>query len=173
MKLCVFYVSVVEINPITKIANENKKQGSTKSPPCFLFLYIRKVGAVLILNHQKTMKNTTSSTLQADLLQFRGTEQYYKHFTGLIYTDGIFYVARVFKAYWIIDLVASYQSKKKVRQEPFQVYSIKVKENTAIVTITDGNDNILASQKIEYTDLPMEELQLYCVNKVLMLPSEY
>jgi uncharacterized protein DUF6876 len=48
-----------------------------------------------------------------------------------------------------------------------------VKENTAIITITDGNDNKLASQKIEYTDLPMEELQLYCVNKVLMLPSEY
>ena len=37
----------------------------------------------------------------------------------------------------------------------------------------DGNDNIVYTQRIEYTDFPLDEIKLYFVNNVIHLPSEY
>jgi hypothetical protein len=110
-----------------------------------------------------------------ELKQFSGTESYYRHSFGTItYTDGIKYLAEKAECYWLIDIVASYQIDKRVKAEPFQVFQLKVNEDcTATVTISDGNDNVLAVQKLEFTDFPMKEMTLWCVGKVLLLPSEY
>ncbi len=43
--------------------------------------------------------------LEDELEQFYGTEKWYRHFTGLVYTDGIKYLAENAGAYWLIDLV--------------------------------------------------------------------
>ena len=51
-----------------------------------------------------------------DLDNFIGTENWYKHFTGITYTDGIKYLADETQSHWLIDLVASYQTEKKVRE---------------------------------------------------------
>ena len=45
--------------------------------------------------------------------------------------------------------------------------------NSATVTVEDGNDNIITSLTIEFTDFPLEEMTLWLVEKTLMLPSEY
>ncbi|WP_420875832.1 DUF6876 family protein [Polynucleobacter sphagniphilus] len=48
---------------------------------------------------------------------------------------------------------------------------------TAALTIDDGKGTILASQNIECTDFPLEQINLYGVWSdqfwVIMLPSEY
>ena len=36
-----------------------------------------------------------------------------------------------------------------------------------------GNDNIVFTKKIEYTDFPLDEIPLYFANNVILLPSEY
>ena len=112
--------------------------------------------------------------LLKELSQFTGTENWYKHWTGLLqYTDGIKYLADKVSAYWLIDLVASYQHKLK--GVPFQLWHIHVNDdNTAKVTVMeDIGLKPLITQNIEFTDFPMHDYEFYVSNGVLMLKGEY
>ena len=104
-----------------------------------------------------------------DLTQFTGTENYYKHWLGIVYTDGVKYLAEKAQAYWLIDAIASYR-----RSEPFQIWSLDVKGRQAVLTmVEDTGRPELVRQEIGYTDFPIDSIKLYLIDKVLLLPSEY
>ena len=108
-----------------------------------------------------------------DLNQYTGTEQYYKlsAFGNFSCTDGVKYVADEAGAYWLIDAIASYQPNLKFHE--FQCWKLTLEGNhNATLTCTDGDDTILATQAIDFTDFP-QDITLYLTNKVLMLTSEY
>ena len=113
-----------------------------------------------------------------ELNQFTGTEQYFKHWTGsLVYTDGVQYLGAN-GAYWVIDLIASYQNPVFTKANPFQAWKIR-RTNTGgfIATCTDGNDKNLITQDGEFTDLKID-LELFLIEDqqfkaVLILTSEY
>lgn len=108
------------------------------------------------------------------LPSFTGTEYYYKHPFGIKFTDGVKFLATECQCFWFLDIVASYQYEPKVKDEEFQVFKLKVNEDhSALVEISDGNHNILATQELEFTDFPLEEIELWCIDKVCILPSEY
>lgn len=116
--------------------------------------------------------------LETELRQFTGTENYYKHLGNVVLTDGAKYLADRAGAYWLMDVVASWQLAKKVACEPFQSWNIEVKDNNkATIKADDGNGNEIARQEIPFTDFPLRSTRLYLVNdgryRVLMLPSEY
>ena len=116
--------------------------------------------------------------LEAELQQFTGTEHYYKYMFNIVLTDGTKYLADRAGAYWLMDVVASWQTAKKVACEHFQLWKLDVKEDKkATVSADDGNGKEIARQKIPYTDFPLRSQRLYLVNdgryRVLMLPSEY
>ena len=115
------------------------------------------------------------SQLTVELMQFHGTEHIYKHSFDLIhYTDGIKYLAEKADCYWLIDLIESYQFLHRYLKEVFQVYELKVNDDkSAIITITDGNNHILDTQEIEFTDFPLPEIKVWVVDKILLLPNEY
>lgn len=116
----------------------------------------------------------TPEQIKEDLIQFTGTEHYYKNPFGIVFTDGIKYLADECQSYWLIDIVASYQFEPKVKEQEFQVYKLKVNEDrTAILTIEDGNYNEIAKQEIEFTDFPLDEIELWFSNSILYLPSEH
>ena len=103
---------------------------------------------------------------------FIGTENYYKHWLGIQYTDGVKYVAEEANAYWLIDAIASYQSKLK--HEPFQTWTLKGNHDKSwTLSATDGNENLLVKQEIEFSDFPLNKIDLYLSDKILMLTSEY
>lgn len=108
-----------------------------------------------------------------DLEQFTGTENYYKHFGGIVYTDGIKYLAEVGKCYWLIDLIVSYQPK--LRDIPFQLWAIRVfDDKTARITCREDSDlPELIKRKIGFTSFPLEYFECYCIDGVLLLKSEY
>lgn len=112
---------------------------------------------------------------ETDLNQFIGTEHYYKHWLGFNYTDGVKYLAEKAKAYWLLDLIGSYQSGKKGRKEPFQIWTLEVNEDNSAVAYMkeDSNSPILVKQEIPLTDFPLKTIQLYLIDGVLLLPSEY
>lgn len=113
-------------------------------------------------------------TLDHDLQQFTGTQQYYRHFTGLLYTDGIHYLAEHAQCHWLIDLVGSYQHT--LRDIPFQLWQIVVDDNTdsAVVTMREDTDQPTGiRQDIPYTDFPLEDFSWYCIDNVMLLKSEY
>jgi len=116
--------------------------------------------------------NAEKVSLNDEFAGFTGTEEYFKHFLGIRYTDGINAVAEKYKAYWLIDAVASYQGKMK--GEPFQVWTLNADHNKGLLEMrTDSDQPVMVSQEIPYTDFPSGELKLYLCDGVLMLPSEY
>jgi len=117
---------------------------------------------------------------EGELIQFIGTQNYYKHWTGfIVYTDGVKFVADKGKAYWLIDAIASWQPEIKNNPDAyFQVWKLKVNEDrTALLTCeiedSEGKTKTPVKQEIKYTDFPLKEVKLYCVDGVLMLPTEY
>ena len=120
----------------------------------------------------------TDKLTHHNLSQFIGTEQYFKHWTGsLVYTDGVQFLGAN-GGYWIIDLIASYQTAKRIEQVPFQAWKItRTKEGGFVAIMTDGNDNEMLRQEGEYTDLKIDiELFLQANDQfkaVLLLTSEY
>lgn len=120
---------------------------------------------------------TKETLTKADLAQFTGTEKWYRHplVAGILYTDGIQYVANAAGAYWLIDEIAFKQQHPRIVKEEFQVWTLKVdlEQSTAILTCEDGNYNVLYQKKIHYTDFPLDEIVIYCINKIILLWREY
>lgn len=110
-----------------------------------------------------------------DLKQFTGTEQFYKNplYPNFVYTDGVKYLAEEAGAYWLIDYVFSNQYEKKIGTEPFQVWKMKVENDRAVITIDDGNKNIIKKFNLEFTDFPLAEITLWFTDRTLLLPTEY
>jgi hypothetical protein len=105
---------------------------------------------------------------------YTGTENWYRHFTGLLFTDGVRAVAETYQAYWLIDLVFSHQLSPAVKAEEFQKWVLSRKNGNAFeATCDDGNGHIVARQAIPFSDFEADTLTLYFTNRVLMLPSEY
>lgn len=122
----------------------------------------------------------TTTDLQTNLRQFSGGDDYYHHWTQrIVYTSGVKYLAEQAGAFWLIDLIASHQPKvlrkiKARKDRDFQVWRVEVKpDQTANVICDDGNGYVLQTQKLQYTDFPLEDFKLYVCDGVLMLPNEY
>jgi hypothetical protein len=118
---------------------------------------------------------TQKTLTKANLAQFTGSEQWYRH--GLVrkvhYTDGAKYVAESGGAYWLLDEIAFGQAEPAVAAEEFQLWKLKVgPDQTAILTCDDGNGRVVFTKRIEYTDFPLDEINLYFTNHVILLPSE-
>ena len=114
-----------------------------------------------------------STITKEELNQFTGSQQWFRHFSGrLVYTEGVQYIAEKAGAYWLIDLIASYQP---IQTEEFQFWTLRKEGELFVAVCTDGNDNELVKQVIEYTDFPQEFMpfNLYLCHETLHLPSEY
>ena len=130
-----------------------------------------------------------AAELAAELPHFTGTEEYHRivypwlRNTDFLLTDGAKHLADKAgvisgTAYWLIDILASYQREKPVKEEPFQVWKLTVKESVGKVTCDDGNGRILVSQDIPFVDFALDEATLYVSSDeyngiIVMLPSEY
>ena len=119
----------------------------------------------------------TEQLTKEDLAGFTGTEQWYRHpiVKNTLYTDGIKYVAQKAGAYWLIDEITFQQYHPRIKNEEFQVWTLKVdlEESTARLTCDDGNDPILLTKLIGYTDFPFGEIEIYMASNVILLPNEY
>ena len=115
------------------------------------------------------------NAILADLPHYTGTLRYRKWsvLSELVLTDGASFIAEECQAYWLMDAIASYQGRGKLIGETFQVWTLTVENTEAVLICTDGNHNELTRQEIPYTDFPIDEITLWCVGDVILLPSEY
>ena len=114
-----------------------------------------------------------SSNNAPDLKQYIGTENYYKALT-ILFTDGVKHLCESRKCYWLITDIALYTSYvMELKKEPFLTCELIKSSHKNALIYTDGNENIVFSQDIEFTDFPDEGVCLYLIEGVLMLPSEY
>jgi len=115
---------------------------------------------------------------EADLMQFSGSANWYKHPPGMVYTDGVRFMAERAGAYWLIDAIASYQRDRLIMGnqmlQEFQLWELEVGEHhTATLTCkADSNYKPTITQQIEYTDFPFS-IKLYVEGNTLLLPGEH
>ena len=121
---------------------------------------------------------TKEKSLDPEIMgQFTGSEHWYRH--GLVpaitFTDGAKYIADRAGAYWLLDEIALAQRHiKEVAAEEFQVWKLTVNsDSTGELVCEDGNDRIVLTKKIPFTDFPPEGVTLWFENNVIYLPSEH
>ena len=121
----------------------------------------------------------TKQEILAELPNFYGTDGYHKWsilFRNFVLTDGAKYIAEECGAYWLMDAIASHVGA--YRNERFVVAKfVKADDPNWLLTIEDGDGGEYASQCIEFTDFPLDEITLYVIKQddlwVVLLPSEY
>jgi len=110
------------------------------------------------------------------------TEKYYR-FSPLksypVCTAGVIQLAEAAGCYWLLDIIGSYQSSRKL-DKAFQVWTLEVyddktaeKEKCAAIVRGCNDTELIIKQKIPFTDFPLEKLKLYLMDGVILLPSEY
>lgn len=119
-------------------------------------------------------------TIERNLKQFHGTEEYHKHlFPGkspILLTDGCKYVRDDLESNWLFDAILTYQDHKALRGVNFQIWELKhlLKDFTWLLTCReDTGKKALISQSIEFSDFPIDNIKIWVVDKVAILPSEY
>jgi len=111
-----------------------------------------------------------------DTSDFCGTEGYTRIFPKVLITDGAKSVAEELKCYWALTDAGIY-ANMELKNEEFLVIKLEVDDNSkAILTIDDGNNNILHEQSYATTDCA-KSFKLYGCRQedglVIMVPEEY
>ena len=127
------------------------------------------------------MENTTQQEHKCDLYlsdlsNFYGTENYF-NVMGFNTTDGINYIMKNGYSWFITDFLSLIKvNHKGLKNEEFLSIKLKIEKtkshNKTLMEITDGNDKVLYTQNYIITDAKVN-LNLYFVNNVLLLDSEY
>ncbi len=101
-----------------------------------------------------------------------GSENLYKYNFGLVITEGALALAQKFECFWFLDIIASYLPTLK--KEEFQVWTLtKHSDNSATVKCTDGNDKVLKTQKIPWTDFSADECTIWVEFGTALLSIEH
>ncbi len=115
--------------------------------------------------------------LLSGLKQFTGSDVLARLTRTVLLTEGVRYLAESAECFWLLDVYASHLMAVDSNKDWFTCLKITRTNRTATVSIEDGNGRVLAKQKIEYTDFPLQAYTLYgCWAGdfwVVMLPSEY
>lgn len=121
-----------------------------------------------------------SKLKESDLHQFSGTEIIYRNpVFGYLYTEGIRYVAIKGEAFWLLDTIGSYQHTKLFKKDralqeiQFWKFTVDLEKKSGVLTCERDANDIVVTQKIHYTDFPLQKITIYVQNGTLLLPSEY
>ena len=96
--------------------------------------------------------------------------------TKSVLTEGTHYVAETAGAYWLFDSIQSYLDQHQA--DWAQTTMVVHDDDSATLTMTNGNDDPLSEWKIPFTDFPEPKIKIWSVRNELnahthMLPSEY
>ena len=114
----------------------------------------------------------SADQLAQDLRHFTGSMDLYKQpdfLGGLLYTEGVQHFCEKAGAYWFLDIIGTEIHKQY--DEGF--ISLDVKDDKGTITVTDGNEEVYYTRKIDYTDAPEGDWKFWYMNDTLLLPSEY
>lgn len=106
---------------------------------------------------------------------FIGSEEFYRIYPNVIITEGVKFLCEQTQCFWLIDAIFSYQTIKKVADEPFQVITLTVEPESpkGLIVVTDGNEVELTRQELDYTTFPLPKIRLYYTDNTVLLPREY
>lgn len=122
---------------------------------------------------------TATENISEYIAQCNGFENTYRHWLRGVYSEGVKYVADQAGAYWLIDAIMSHQTPKVLKAcDGFQHWTLtkNKKGSGAKLVCTDGgvgsHPRVLVTQKIPFTDFPLQSIEFFYENGVLMLKAE-
>lgn len=110
------------------------------------------------------------------LAGFSGSDYHYPHrlHNGITMqlTDGCMYVREYGNAYWLFDIILSWQIK--LQNFKFQVWKlVKQCDGSWFIECSDGNNKVIGCQEIECAEFPVDHLEVWFNEGVCLLPAEY
>lgn len=117
----------------------------------------------------------SAEQLLSNLREFYGTENYHHHWCGgqILLTDGAAFLREAANCFWLFDIIASIKPLLRKKDHFHVIKLTKQGDGEAVFVADDGNGNVHYTQKIGLTDFPLESLELYFADDVVMLKSEY
>jgi hypothetical protein len=114
------------------------------------------------------------SITKLDLSQFYGSENLYFHplFKAFRYTEGVKYLSDNGASWLVTDILYFLKNIKKLKGQEFLHIVLKVADGKGTLTFDDGNNNVLFTNKYEYTDFPLDCVSFYYEYNTLMLVTE-
>ncbi len=89
-------------------------------------------------------------------------------------SQGCFFVRESANAYWLFDLMLSYQSSTTLKGVLFQEWSIRqVKNGYLQIICKDRSNDIRIAQIVKKRKFPIDDLTIYITNNHALLKSEY
>jgi hypothetical protein len=93
-----------------------------------------------------------------------------------LYTEGVHYFAEMggyHGAYWFLDIVAT-EYWPMLKKQPFMTVVMTVgKDRKAEIKVDNGNNRVLKTRNIDYTDMQPGVWKFFLTDNVLLLPREY
>lgn len=117
----------------------------------------------------------TIEQLSHELAQFTGTTVWRRNplYGGMLYTDGIAYMAKRAGAYWLLDCIGIRVFHEVKHSAPYIIrFTSNEGKGTLSVREMDSKEPCLV-YPIDYTDFPQGSIEMYLMDGVLLLPSEY
>ena len=122
------------------------------------------------------MKLSTKQ-LRENLKNFVGTAGLHRILPTFAVTDGFKYLIDEANCYWLAQLYGLHLVSIDFNDFPFTILKITKNQRGARINIEDGNGQVIAWQRLEFTDFPFNRFTLYACwsgeQWVAMLPSEY
>lgn len=119
----------------------------------------------------------TPEEIEHQLAYFTGSEglHYSPPFQAIKYTDGIQFVLRECKAYWLLGLIyEGYMSGPDIALDlTFWYLTVRPDQTATLEVRRDTDAPVLFSKEIDYTDFPLKEFKFYLEGGTALLPGEY
>jgi hypothetical protein len=116
------------------------------------------------------------NALLAELRQFTGSTEFYRHFTNrIIYTQGIKFLCERARLYWLIDLIAALQPRalKDGALREFQLWELRIANGRAVVVCLRDSEDEAFRLPLKSVDSALDFVRVYLENGTLLLPSEH
>ena len=124
-----------------------------------------------------TTDKLTRDDFELGLKQFAGTQKYWWHDVigacRLRLTDGCNFVRQEANARWLFDLMAHLQWDKRIGSNFSQHWTLKKEDPNWVLECRNAKGELITARKIDSTDFPLEQIDIWLYGGVALLPSEY
>ncbi len=121
----------------------------------------------------------TKQELQLGLSQFTTIDGWYHHcLHKFVFTDGVKWLCDRTHCSGILTAIAYNQFRIKLQYrslEPFQIWHLTCREDgSGVLTCkAPGTSKVFIRKELDFVDSSLDDLTLWLVNGMLLLPTEY
>ena len=119
----------------------------------------------------------TESEIRKKLNKFKISKEYFLHRISdnwtLYLTEGCFFIREMANAYWLFDLILSYQGTKLVNGMEHQEWKVRrLKSGMLQITCKSQDNEEIIIQVIKKRKFPLDEISIHIEGNIARLPTE-